>query len=101
MAFAVSGMRSPPLPALLFSVKLSGGSPTIANGFPLAGDRGGACRRNAADRRCRRCHQHADRHADRRGDPRFSMLYFEVDATQQQMVFGLVLIIAIAHDDRP
>ena len=27
---------------------------------------------------------------------RSSMLYFEVDATQQQMVFGLVLIIAIA-----
>jgi ribose transport system permease protein len=27
---------------------------------------------------------------------RASMLYFEIDATQQQMVFGLVLIAAIA-----
>ena len=27
---------------------------------------------------------------------RSSMLYFEIDATKQQMVFGLVLIVAIA-----
>ena len=27
---------------------------------------------------------------------RSSMLYFEVDATRQQMVFGIILIVAIA-----
>lgn len=94
IAFAISAMMAA-IAGLLFSVKLSGGSPTIANGFllsaivavlvggtPLTGGVGGvintfigtlivAVIRNA-------------------------MLYFDVPATQQQMVFGVVLIIAIA-----
>lgn len=94
LAFAISGALAA-IAGLLFSVKLSGGSPTIANGFllpaivavlvggtPLTGGVGGVLNTLigtlivAVIRR--------------------SMLYFEIDATKQQMVFGIVLIIAIA-----
>lgn len=94
MAFAASGALAA-IAGLLFSVKLSGGSPTIANGFllpaivavlvggtPLTGGVGGVVNTLIGTLIV--------------AVIRASMLYFEVDATQQQMVFGLVLIIAIA-----
>ncbi|WP_299866500.1 ABC transporter permease [uncultured Hoeflea sp.] len=94
MAFAISGALAA-IAGLLFSVKLSGGSPTIANGFllpaivavlvggtPLTGGVGGVINTLIGTLIV--------------AVIRSSMLYFEVDATRQQMVFGLVLIIAIA-----
>ncbi|WP_298852766.1 ABC transporter permease [uncultured Ruegeria sp.] len=94
MAFALSGGLAA-IAGLLFSVKLSGGSPTLANGFllpaivavlvggtPLTGGVGGVVNTLIGTLIV--------------AVIRSSMLYFEVDATQQQMVFGLILIGAIA-----
>ena len=94
MAFALSGGLAA-VAGLLFSVKLSGGSPTLANGFllpaivavlvggtPLTGGVGGVINTLIGTLIV--------------AVIRSSMLYFEVDATRQQMVFGLVLIAAIA-----
>ena len=94
LAFAISGALAA-IAGLLFSVKLSGGSPTIANGFllpaivavlvggtPLTGGVGGVVNTLIGTLIV--------------AVIRSSMLYFEVDATRQQMVFGIVLIIAIA-----
>lgn len=94
LAFALSGGLAA-LAGLLFSVKLSGGSPTLANGFllpaivavlvggtPLTGGVGGVINTLIGTLIV--------------AVIRTSMLYFEVDATKQQMVFGLVLIAAIA-----
>lgn len=94
LAFAMAGLMAA-LAGLLFSVKLSGGSPTIANGFllpaivavlvggtPLTGGVGGVLNTAIGTLIV--------------AVIRSSMLYFEVDATQQQMVFGLILIAAIA-----
>lgn len=94
MAFALSGGLAA-VAGLLFSVKLSGGSPTLANGFllpaivavlvggtPLTGGVGGVINTLIGTLIV--------------AVIRSSMLYFEVDATQQQMVFGLILIAAIA-----
>lgn len=94
LAFAVSGGLAA-IAGLLFSVKLSGGSPTIANGFllpaivavlvggtPLTGGVGGVINTLIGTLIV--------------AVIRTSMLYFEVDATKQQMVFGVVLILAIA-----
>ena len=94
MAFAASGALAA-IAGLLFSVKLSGGSPTLANGFllpaivavlvggtPLTGGVGGVMNTLIGTLIV--------------AVIRTSMLYFEVDATKQQMVFGLILIVAIA-----
>lgn len=94
MAFALSGGLAA-IAGLLFAVKLSGGSPTLANGFllpaivavlvggtPLTGGVGGVINTLIGTLIV--------------AVIRSSMLYFEVDATQQQMVFGLILIAAIA-----
>lgn len=94
LAFALSGMLAA-ISGLLFSVKLSGGSPTLANGFllpaivavlvggtPLTGGVGGVINTLVGTLIV--------------AVIRSSMLYFEVDATMQQMVFGLILIAAIA-----
>jgi ribose transport system permease protein len=94
LAFAISGALAA-IAGLLFSVKLSGGAPTIANGFllpaivavlvggtPLTGGVGGVLNTAIGTLIV--------------AVIRASMLYFGVQATQQQMVFGLVLIVAIA-----
>jgi ribose transport system permease protein len=94
LAFAISGGLAA-VAGLLFSVKLSGGAPTIANGFllpaivavlvggtPLTGGVGGVLNTAIGTMIV--------------AVIRASMLYFGVEATQQQMVFGLVLIVAIA-----
>lgn len=94
LAFALSGALAA-IAGLLFAVKLSGGSPTIANGFllpaivavlvggtPLTGGVGGVVNTMIGTLIV--------------AVIRSSMLYFEIDATKQQMVFGLVLIAAIA-----
>lgn len=94
LAFAISALLAA-VAGLLFSVKLSGGSPTLANGFllpaivavlvggtPLTGGVGGVINTLIGTLIV--------------AVIRTSMLYFEVDATQQQMVFGLILIAAIA-----
>jgi ribose transport system permease protein len=94
LAFAISGALAA-IAGLLFSVKLSGGAPTIANGFllpaivavlvggtPLTGGVGGVLNTAIGTLIV--------------AVIRTSMLYFGVQATQQQMVFGLVLIVAIA-----
>lgn len=94
LAFAISGALAA-IAGLLFSVKLSGGAPTIANGFllpaivavlvggtPLTGGVGGVLNTAIGTMIV--------------AVIRASMLYFGVQATQQQMVFGLVLIVAIA-----
>jgi ribose transport system permease protein len=94
LAFAISGAMAA-IAGLLFSVKLSGGAPTIANGFllpaivavlvggtPLTGGVGGVLNTAIGTLIV--------------AVIRASMLYFGVQATQQQMVFGLVLIVAIA-----
>lgn len=93
-AFALSAMMAA-IAGLMFSVKLSGGSPTLANGFllpaivavlvggtPLTGGVGGVVNTLIG--------------ALIVAVIRSSMLYFEIDATMQQMVFGIILIIAIA-----
>ncbi|MEH7906269.1 ABC transporter permease [Rhizobium laguerreae] len=94
LAFAISGALAA-IAGLLFAVKLSGGAPTIANGFllpaivavlvggtPLTGGVGGVLNTAIG--------------AMIVAVIRSSMLYFGIEATQQQMVFGLVLIGAIA-----
>lgn len=94
LAFAMSGTLAA-IAGLLFSVKLSGGAPTIANGFllpaivavlvggtPLTGGVGGVLNTAVGTMIV--------------AVIRASMLYIGVEATQQQMVFGLVLIVAIA-----
>lgn len=94
LAFALSGGLAA-MAGLLFAVKLSGGAPTIANGFllpaivavlvggtPLTGGVGGVLNTVIGTLIV--------------AVIRASMLYFEIDATHQQMVFGLVLIGAIA-----
>lgn len=94
MAFAMSGMLAA-IAGLLFSVKLSGGSPTLANGFllpaivavlvggtPLTGGVGGVLNTLIGTLIV--------------AVIRSSMLYFEINATMQQMTFGLILIAAIA-----
>ncbi|MGF6175084.1 ABC transporter permease [Ensifer sp. 4252] len=94
LAFAISGALAA-VAGLLFAVKLSGGAPTIANGFllpaivavlvggtPLTGGVGGVLNTVIGTLIV--------------AVIRASMLYFEIDATQQQMVFGIVLIVAIA-----
>lgn len=94
LAFAISGALAA-IAGLLFAVKLSGGAPTIANGFllpaivavlvggtPLTGGVGGVLNTAIGTMIV--------------AVIRSSMLYLEIDATQQQMVFGLVLIAAIA-----
>jgi ribose transport system permease protein len=93
-AFALSGALAA-FAGLLFAVKLSGGAPNVANGFllpaivavlvggtPLTGGVGGVVNTMIG--------------ALIVAVIRASMLYLEIDATQQQMVFGLVLICAIA-----
>lgn len=94
IAFALSAMLAA-IAGLMFAVKLSGGSPTLANGFllpaivavlvggtPLTGGVGGVVNTLIG--------------ALIVAVIRASMLYFEIDATMQQMVFGIILIIAIA-----
>lgn len=94
LAFAISGGLAA-MAGLLFSVKLSGGAPTIANGFllpaivavlvggtPLTGGVGGVLNTMIGTLIV--------------AVIRASMLYFGIEATQQQMLFGLVLIVAIA-----
>lgn len=94
IAFGISGCLAA-IAGLLFSVKLSGGSPTLANGFllpaivavlvggtPLTGGVGGVVNTVIGTLIV--------------AVIRTSMLYFEIDATKQQMVFGLVLIVAIS-----
>lgn len=93
-AFALSGLLAA-IAGLLFSVKLSGGAPTLANGFllpaivavlvggtPLTGGVGGVINTLIGTLIV--------------AVIRSSMLYFEIDATMQQMVFGIILILAIA-----
>jgi ribose transport system permease protein len=93
-AFAISGALAA-VAGLMFSIKLSGGAPTIANGFllpaivsvlvggtPLTGGVGGVLNTVVGTLIV--------------AVIRASMLYLEINATQQQMVFGLVLIAAIA-----
>jgi ribose transport system permease protein len=94
LAFAISGALAA-IAGLLFSVKLSGGAPTIANGFllpaivavlvggtPLTGGVGGVLNTAIGTLIV--------------AVIRTSMLYFGIEATQQQVVFGIVLIAAIA-----
>lgn len=94
LAFAISGALAA-IAGLMFSVKLSGGAPTIANGFllpaivavlvggtPLTGGVGGVLNTAIGTLIV--------------AVIRASMLYFGVQATQQQMAFGIVLIVAIA-----
>ncbi len=94
LAIALSGMFAA-IAGLLFSVKLAGGSPTIANGFllpaivavlvggtPLTGGVGGVLNTLIG--------------ALIVAVVRTSMLYLEIPATDQQIFFGIVLIIAIA-----
>ena len=94
LAFAISGSLAA-IAGLIFAVKLSGGAPTIANGFLLpaivavlvggtllTGGVGGVLNTAIGTLIV--------------AVIRSSMLYFEIDATKQQMVFGLVLIVAIA-----
>lgn len=94
LAFALSGALAA-IAGLLFAVKLSGGAPTIANGFllpaivavliggtPLTGGVGGVLNTAIGTMIVAVIRQ--------------SMVYFGIEATQQQMVFGLVLIVAIA-----
>lgn len=94
LAFALSGGLAA-IAGLIFAVKLSGGGPHIANGFllpaivavlvggtPLTGGVGGVLNTLVGTLIV--------------AVIRASMLYLDVDATQQQMVFGLVLIAAIA-----
>jgi ribose transport system permease protein len=93
-AFALSGALAA-FAGLLFAVKLSGGAPSVANGFllpaivavlvggtPLTGGVGGVVNTMIG--------------ALIVAVIRASMLYLEIDATQQQMFFGLILIAAIA-----
>ena len=93
LAFALSGGLAA-LAGVIFSIKLSGGAPSIANGFllpaivavlvggtPLTCGVGGVVNTLVGTMIV--------------AVIRSSMLYLEVAATHQQMVFGVVLIIAI------
>ncbi len=93
-AFALSGALAA-FAGLLFAVKLSGGAPSVANGFllpaivavlvggtPLTGGVGGVINTMIGTLIV--------------AVIRASMLYLEINATQQQMFFGLILIAAIA-----
>jgi len=94
LAFAISGALAA-IAGLLFSVKLSGGAPSIANGFllpaivavllggtPLTGGVGGVLNTAIGTLIV--------------AVTRASMLYLGIEATKQQIVFGLILIVAIA-----
>ncbi|MEM9439143.1 MAG: ABC transporter permease [Pseudomonadota bacterium] len=94
LAFAISGTFAA-IAGLMFSVKLSGGDANLANGFlllaivavlvggtPLTGGVGGVLNTAIGTLIVMVI--------------RAAMVYLEVDATQQQMVFGVVLIVAIA-----
>lgn len=94
LAFALSGMFAA-IAGLMFSVKLSGGSPTLAEGFllpaivavlvggtPLTGGVGGVMNTLIGTMIV--------------AVVRASMLYLNIPATGQQIFFGLVLIVAIA-----
>lgn len=94
LAFALSGMFAA-IAGLVFSVKLSGGSPTLAEGFllpaivavlvggtPLTGGVGGVVNTVIGTMIV--------------AVVRASMLYFNIPAMGQQIFFGLVLIVAIA-----
>ena len=94
LAFAISGTFAA-IAGLMFSVKLSGGDANLANGFlllaivavlvggtPLTGGVGGVINTLIGTLIVVVI--------------RSAMIYLEVDATQQQMVFGIVLIAAIA-----
>lgn len=94
LAFAISGAFAA-IAGLVFSVKLSGGDANLANGFlllaivavlvggtPLTGGVGGVLNTAVGTLIVMVI--------------RAAMVYLEIDATQQQMVFGIVLIAAIA-----
>lgn len=94
LAFALSGSFAA-IAGLMFSVKLSGGDANLANGFlllaivavlvggtPLTGGIGGVVNTLIGTLIVMVI--------------RAAMVYLETDATRQQMVFGLVLIVAIA-----
>ena len=94
IAFAISGTFAA-LAGLMFSVKLSGGDAHLANGFlllaivavlvggtPLTGGVGGVINTVIGTLIVVVI--------------RAAMVYLEIDATQQQMVFGIILIVAIA-----
>jgi len=94
LAFAFSGVLAA-IAGLMFSVKLSGGDANLANGFlilsivavlvggtPLTGGVGGVVNTLAGTLIVVAI--------------RAAMVYLEVDATMQQMVFGVILIVAIA-----
>lgn len=94
LAFALSGAFAG-IAGLMFSVKLSGGDANLANGFlllaivavlvggtPLTGGVGGVVNTAIGTLIVMVI--------------RSAMVYLEIDATQQQMVFGVVLIAAIA-----
>ncbi len=94
IAFAISGGLAA-LSGLIFSVKLSGGDANLANGFlllaivavlvggtPLTGGVGGVLNTAVGTLIVMVI--------------RAAMVYLEVDATRQQMIFGILLIIAIA-----
>lgn len=94
LAFALSGAFAG-FAGLMFSVKLSGGDANLANGFlllaivavlvggtPLTGGVGGVLNTAIGTLIVMVI--------------RAAMVYLEVDATRQQMVFGLILIAAIA-----
>jgi ribose transport system permease protein len=93
-AFAISGLLAA-LAGVLFSAKLAGGSPTMAEGFllpaivavlvggtPLSGGVGGVVNTAIGVLIV--------------AVARASMLFLDIPATQQQVVFGLILIVAIA-----
>ena len=94
LAFAISGAFAG-IAGLVFSVKLSGGDANLANGFlllaivavlvggtPLTGGVGGVINTAIGTLIVMVI--------------RAAMVYLEISATQQQMVFGVVLIVAIA-----
>lgn len=94
LAFAISGTFAA-IAGLMFSVKLSGGDANLANGFlllaivavlvggtPLTGGVGGVINTVIGTLIVMVI--------------RAAMVYIEISATQQQMIFGIVLIAAIA-----
>lgn len=94
LTFALSGTFAA-IAGLMFSVKLSGGDANLANGFlilaivavlvggtPLTGGVGGVINTLVGTLIVVVI--------------RSAMVYLEVDATMQQMIFGIILIVAIA-----
>ena len=94
LAFAISGGLAA-VAGFIFAIKLSGGAPAIANGFllpaivavlvggtPLTGGVGGVVNTAVGTMIV--------------AVIRASMLYLGIQATQKQMIFGMVLIVAIA-----